>query len=431
MITGDSVLTGIHIARQSGMIKNNTGVVFLGQCTEENSVEWVDVDDSGSILATESILKAAVETKAELAISGQAWSILRVRDPVLAHRIAKHIRVFGRCSPSDKVSIVSNFNEQGNVTLMCGDGQNDCGALRTAHVGIALSASEASVVAPLTSLDKTIASVSYVVREGRCALASTLAAYSFYLVYGQTETFLQTIASYFAILFFEWNWLFLDCIWTISLAFSIPLAKAAAKLSRRWPTSSLLGDETLVSICGIIAVNFLFMIGALITLWNQDWFKCRKWDPDGIGGVFIIGDNYEASVLFLMGGFQYVASAMALNFGYTFRQGWWKNYTFVLFALTWCCFIFFMTVYPSSFSCIVRVNCSNEVCGVQCVRKRSGSGMSDPFTATRPLQNVVRGAMSREPIPISNPFNTTVMPVGFRWILVIIMAANLVSVMLW
>jgi magnesium-transporting ATPase (P-type) len=296
MITGDSVLTGIHIARQSGMIRNNTGVVFLGQCTEENSVEWVDVDDSGSILATESILKAVVETKAELAISGQAWSILRVRDPVLAHRIAKHIRVFGRCSPSDKVSIVSNFNEQGNVTLMCGDGQNDCGALRTAHVGIALSASEASVVAPLTSLDKTIASVSYVVREGRCALASTLAAYSFYLVYGQTETFLQTIASYFAILFFEWNWLFLDCVWTISLAFSIPLAKAAAKLSRRWPTSSLLGDETLVSICGIIAVNFLFMIGALITLWNQDWFKCRKWDPDGIGGVFIIGDNYIRGV---------------------------------------------------------------------------------------------------------------------------------------
>ena len=62
---------------------------------------------------------------------------------------------------------------------MCGDGGNDCGALKAAHVGIALSDAEASIVAPFTSLDKSITSVIEVVKEGRCALASAFAAYKY------------------------------------------------------------------------------------------------------------------------------------------------------------------------------------------------------------------------------------------------------------
>jgi len=40
------------------------------------------------------------------------------------------------------------FNEKGYITAMVGDGGNDCGALRMAHVGIASSDSDASIVAP-------------------------------------------------------------------------------------------------------------------------------------------------------------------------------------------------------------------------------------------------------------------------------------------
>jgi P-type E1-E2 ATPase len=142
----------------------------------------------------------------DLALSGEAFNLLLRNDPKYAQKLAKYVRVYGRCIPTDKVTVINTLVQLGYITMMCGDGQNDCGALKSAHVGVALSSSDASIVAPFTSLDLDVSSVVNVLLEGRCALSSALKAYGYYIMYGQVESYLQTINAYFFITFAEWCW---------------------------------------------------------------------------------------------------------------------------------------------------------------------------------------------------------------------------------
>ena len=56
---------------------------------------------------------------------------------------------------------------------MCGDGANDCGALKAADIGISLSETEASVAAPFTSKIQDITCVEILLKEGRNTLSSS------------------------------------------------------------------------------------------------------------------------------------------------------------------------------------------------------------------------------------------------------------------
>ena len=49
-----------------------------------------------------------------------------------------HVRVFARMSPEDKEGVLKAMRANGRYTMMCGDGANDVGALKQAHIGLAL-----------------------------------------------------------------------------------------------------------------------------------------------------------------------------------------------------------------------------------------------------------------------------------------------------
>lgn len=60
-------------------------------------------------------------------------------------------QVFARMSPDEKHELVEKLQSLDYCCGFCGDGANDCGALKAADVGISLSDAEASVAAPFTS----------------------------------------------------------------------------------------------------------------------------------------------------------------------------------------------------------------------------------------------------------------------------------------
>jgi magnesium-transporting ATPase (P-type) len=213
----------------------------------------------------------------------------------------------------------------------------------------------------------------------------------------------QIINAYYQITFAEWNWVFIDGVWPIVLAYTLPLSNAARKLPRTRPTASILGLQTVSSVVGMIFFNLIFTFMALGMLSRQPWYECRKWVPTDLLNALVIGDNYESEVIFLVTGAQYLSTGIALNFGYEFRRSWLHNYHFVA-----CITIFFLihtwiNFVPSKLSCFFRVNCENE----NAVRGVTGGG---------------------EVIPIQNAFNTTLMPEGFDFKIFAIIVFNTVIV---
>jgi predicted P-type ATPase len=404
MLTGDNLYTGIHVARKTGIIASGMGVI-LGVLSKDGNVIWRGEDD---VQREEPRVGETGEsselTGVELAMSGEAWQTLLSQNKGYAVSLAPLIRVFGRCSPHDKVSVVDTFTDLGYTTLMCGDGGNDCGALKAAHIGLALSDSDASIVAPLTSLKKDIADVLVVLKEGRAAMASTISAYKYVILYGNISSYCQLIMYALGASFADWMWLFVDVIWTVSFTLSLPLAHHADKLSKARPTASLLSLQTVGSVVGINIINFTFMALGLIVLHAQDWFQCRKLDSDIIiaGSLLSASDNYEITVVFLMVGTQLMSAAISFNFGYEYRQAWYRNYVFAVLSMFYVAMFIFVTLTPSTVSCLWRLNCDND--------------------------HIIRGAFYSEPAPIGNPFNSTIMPVEFRFKMLAVMLGNACAV---
>eukprot|EP00300_Choanocystis_sp_HF-7_P024223 c25631_g1_i1.p1 GENE.c25631_g1_i1~~c25631_g1_i1.p1 ORF type:complete len:1297 (+),score=301.51 c25631_g1_i1:36-3926(+) len=394
MITGDHPLTAVFIARQCGLIRSDQKMFFGKDVTESGDIVWlVDGDASNRADLPEDMNNVV------LVVTGAVLHLLQHNESPLLD----YVRVYARTSPQDKIDVVNYYVNRGLTTLMCGDGGNDCGALRAAHVGVALSDAEASVVSPFSGLSRSCMDVVNVLRLGRCALASSLASYRYMIMYGQVETFNQIINAYFSITFYEWCWVFMDGLWVVTLAFTLPYAHAAKKLADMRPPSSLLGAYTLSSVLGTLAIHFSFVCLAFGVLWNEDWFKCRHWIPIAIDDITKIGDNYESTVLFLVSGSQYISSAMAFNFGLKYRSPWLYNWRLWILVIAYFVIIFHWTLVESKMSCLVRVNCE--------------------------AKNVVRRATANELQPINNVFNTTVMPHSFRKKIIAIIVGNTVAVM--
>ncbi|KAF4140688.1 haloacid dehalogenase-like hydrolase [Phytophthora infestans] len=403
MVTGDNPLTACDVARQVGI---NAGYsrqpLVLTPNAESGSVEWKSIDDGSPDIEEETILFNVDEVEKmqiqyDLCVTGEALATLykqqedKCDDKAAAlegflsvlEKMCLCATVFARTSPQQKEHLIMAMNRCGKTTAMCGDGTNDVGALKQAHIGISIVNSsstettphvvesgrgsgsagqgglrnrrqagrrgrsveelqqslssndeaqivrlgDASIASPFTSKSSSIRVIKKLIRQGRCTLATTIQMYK---ILGIN----CLITAYYLSSLFIHGVKNGDQQLTIS-GLSIAMfflflsrAKPARKLSHQRPPSGVFCMSVMVSIFGQFVIHLAFLAAAL--------HVAQPFIEPGDPGMHPDGNftpNVVNSIMFLMASIMQVNTFVANYRGQPFMEGFWENKLFCRSAL--------------------------------------------------------------------------------------------------
>ena len=196
MVTGDNPRTAISVARECGMV-GQSAHVFMPTFAEGDQrspravVDWSSVDDDRIKLDAYNLQPREVDPHVldleefdfqdyQLALTGDVFRWMIDFAPIeTVRRMLIKGTIFARMSPDEKHELVERLQALNYCVGFCGDGANDCGALKAADIGISLSEAEASVAAPFTSNRGDISCVLDTIAEGRAALVTSFNCFSY------------------------------------------------------------------------------------------------------------------------------------------------------------------------------------------------------------------------------------------------------------
>lgn len=138
MITGDNPLTAVHVARQVEIVDRECLILDAPEHDESGEkLVWRSVDDKVNIpVDPTKTLDSEILNTRDICVTG--YALAKFKDQVGWKQLLRHTWVYARVSPKQKEEILLGLKDCGYTTLMCGDGTNDVGALKQAHIGVAL-----------------------------------------------------------------------------------------------------------------------------------------------------------------------------------------------------------------------------------------------------------------------------------------------------
>ncbi|XP_029931179.1 probable cation-transporting ATPase 13A3 isoform X2 [Myripristis murdjan] len=377
MVTGDNMLTAISVARDCGMIRSHERVIIAEASPPRDlqpaSITWRYVETPVQNTNKDS---QVVEIQLEdgvcgeqdqqdqsyhFAVSGKAFAVITEHFPQLIQKLVLRATVFARMAPDQKTQLVEVLQSVDYIVGMCGDGANDCGALKRAHSGISLSELEASVASPFTSSTSNISCVPNLIREGRAALITSFCVFKFMALYSIIQylsvTLLYSILSNLG----DFQFLFIDIAIILIIAFTMSLNSAWKELVWRRPPSSLISGPLLFSVLSQMLTSLVFQVLAFLLVQQQSWYE--KWTPlsdaCNVSSASLFHSqnvtppqshnnikNYENTTLFYVSSFQYLAVAIVFSKGKPFREPSYKNWPFMLSCIGLYTFLFLIMLNP-------------------------------------------------------------------------------------
>jgi len=361
MVTGDNILTAVSVARECGMI-SKTAHCFIprflaGDATDPNaSLQWESIDNQAYQLSPKTLLPLPAPPEEDvslpydisnlrnysIAVSGDVFRwVVDFAPPEVMRRMLVTGKVFARMSPDEKHELVEKLQSIDYSCGFCGDGANDCGALKAADVGISLSEAEASVAAPFTSRVFDIRCVPEVIREGRAALVTSFSCFKYMSLYSAIQftsvSFLYASASNLG----DFQFLFIDLALILPIAVFMSWAGPFPELCRKKPTADLVSRKVLTPLLGQISICIGIQALVFVAVRRQPWFLPPVIDPDKSNIK-----NSENTALFLTSCFEYILSGIVLNAGRPFRHSALHNWPFVATITVTFGISLLMVLYP-------------------------------------------------------------------------------------
>ncbi|KAK9171895.1 P-type ATPase A domain containing protein, partial [Cryptosporidium meleagridis] len=151
MITGDNILTAFHVAKNVSITNNCKDILILSKSDDEtcNNINYVWKYSNGNIFNKfDNNLTHLIQinNKFNIGTTGNIFQsfIEDFKETKILEQFLLFTKIYARMSPKNKQTLINIYNNMGKMTLMCGDGTNDVGALKHSHVGISLLSNESS-----------------------------------------------------------------------------------------------------------------------------------------------------------------------------------------------------------------------------------------------------------------------------------------------